>query len=90
MLSAEFACDLGLLAFSMTRAATPSVRNRAKSIFVGLALDFCVRFSAEDAVAEGFEAVVLTDATRAIDMDGSLSAALAALKAKGVTLATTA
>ncbi len=38
MLSAEFACDLGLLASSMTGGATPSVRNRAKSIFVGLAL----------------------------------------------------
>jgi signal transduction histidine kinase len=38
MLSAEFACDLGLLGSSMTGGATPSVRNRAKSIFVGLAL----------------------------------------------------
>ena len=60
-----------------------------KTVFVaGLALDFCVRFSAEDAVAEGFEAVILTDATRAIDMDGSLAAALTALEAKGVVLAT--
>jgi nicotinamidase/pyrazinamidase len=63
-------------------------RGLTRCVFVGLALDFCVRFSAEDAVAEGFEAVILTDATRAIDMDGSLAAALAALKAKGVVLAT--
>ena len=62
-------------------------RGLKRCVFVGLALDFCVRFSAEDAVAEGFEAVILTDATRAIDIDGSLAVALAALKDKGVTLA---
>jgi signal transduction histidine kinase len=38
LLSIEFACDLGLLAYTMTRGASPAVRNRAKSIFVGLAL----------------------------------------------------
>jgi nicotinamidase/pyrazinamidase len=32
----------------------------------GLAYDYCVRFTAEDAVREGFEAVVITDASRAI------------------------
>ena len=32
----------------------------------GLALDYCVRFTAEDAVREGFEAVVIADASRAI------------------------
>ncbi|WOB79976.1 nicotinamidase [Brevundimonas nasdae] len=32
----------------------------------GLAFDYCVRFTAEDAVREGFEAVVITDASRAI------------------------
>lgn len=32
----------------------------------GLALDYCVRFTAEDAVREGFEAVVIIDASRAI------------------------
>ena len=32
----------------------------------GLALDYCVRFTAEDAVREGFEAVVISDASRAI------------------------
>jgi nicotinamidase/pyrazinamidase len=62
-------------------------RGFRRCIFAGLALDFCVRFSAEDAVAEGFEAVVITEATRAIDMDGSLAAAMSALAAKGVALA---
>lgn len=36
---------------------------------VGLAYDFCVRFSALDAVRLGFQAVVLQDLTRAIDME---------------------
>ncbi|AEO70566.1 uncharacterized protein THITE_2122194 [Thermothielavioides terrestris NRRL 8126] len=34
---------------------------------VGLAADFCVRHTAEDAVREGFEAVVVEDATRAVE-----------------------
>ncbi|HEX9104456.1 MAG TPA: ATP-binding protein, partial [Polyangia bacterium] len=38
LLALEFATDLGLLAYTMTRGASPAVRNRAKSIFVGLAL----------------------------------------------------
>jgi nicotinamidase/pyrazinamidase len=41
---------------------------------VGLALDFCVRYSAEDAHRCGFEVVVVEDACRAIDVGGSLSA----------------
>jgi len=32
----------------------------------GLAFDYCVRFTAEDAVREGFQAVVISDASRAI------------------------
>lgn len=59
-------------------------RSLKRCVFVGLALDFCVRFSAEDAVAEGFEAVVIREATRAIDMNGSLEAALAAFEQKGI------
>ena len=61
-------------------------RGFRRCVFTGLALDFCVRFSAEDAVDEGFEAAVVVDATRAIDMNGSKAAALEALKAKGVEL----
>ncbi|HZT46430.1 MAG TPA: isochorismatase family protein, partial [Hyphomicrobiaceae bacterium] len=41
----------------------------------GLALDFCVRYSAEDARRCGFEAVVIEDACRGIDMGGSVEAA---------------
>ncbi len=45
----------------------------------GLATDFCVVWSALDAKAAGFEAVVVEDACRAIDTDGSLAAARAAM-----------
>lgn len=47
-----------------------------KTVFVaGLALDFCVRFSAEDARKAGCEVVVIEDACRGIDLDGSVAAA---------------
>ena len=60
-------------------------RGFRRCLFVGLALDFCVRYSAEDARAQGFEAVVVEQACRAIDMDGSLAAAERAFDAAGVT-----
>ncbi|MFT5000951.1 MAG: nicotinamidase/pyrazinamidase, partial [Planctomycetota bacterium] len=40
-------------------------------VFVGLATDFCVRFSAVDAAKLGFGVTVLESACRAIDLDGS-------------------
>jgi len=54
---------------------------------VGLATDFCVHFSAVDAAKLGFNVTLRLDACRAIDLDGSLSAALSAMKEAGVTLA---
>lgn len=39
-----------------------------RCVLVGLAYDFCVAYSAVDAVREGFEAIVLKDLTRAIAM----------------------
>ena len=62
-------------------------RGFKRCVFVGLALDFCVRYSAEDAIAEGFEAVVIPQASRAIDLDGSAAAAMASFTALGVALA---
>lgn len=62
-------------------------RGVDRCVFVGLALDFCVRYSAEDARTLGFEAVVIEAATRAIDLDGSRAATLAAFKRRGVALA---
>jgi nicotinamidase/pyrazinamidase len=56
-----------------------------KRIFVcGLATDFCVAWTAEDGMDAGFEAVVIEDATRAIDTNGSLDAAWKRLAAAGV------
>ena len=52
----------------------------------GLATDFCVRFSAEDARKNGFDTFVIEHACRGINMDGSLDAAMAAMKEAGVVL----
>ncbi len=53
---------------------------------VGLALDYCVRFSAVDARDHGFETIVIEEACRALDMAGSLAAAREDMIAHGVTL----
>jgi nicotinamidase/pyrazinamidase len=53
---------------------------------VGLATDYCVAYSALDAARLGFEVTVLQGATRAIDLDGSLAAAEAQMRAAGVRL----
>lgn len=53
---------------------------------VGLALDFCVNYSAVDAAKLGFDVTVRTLLSRGIDMGGSLDAALDGMKAAGVTL----
>jgi len=54
---------------------------------VGLAQDFCVAWSAMDALRLGFAATVIESATRGIDLDGSLDAARNAMRDAGVTLA---
>ena len=51
---------------------------------VGLATDFCVAWTATDARKAGFETFVVEDATRAIDLNGSLAAAMASMKKAGV------
>lgn len=48
-------------------------RNIKRCFFVGLAYDFCVGFSAIDAIRCGFESVVIKDLTRAIDLNGSVN-----------------
>jgi len=52
----------------------------------GLATDFCVAWSAEDAVAFGFNATLIENACRAIDLGDSLAAAYARLAQSGVKL----
>lgn len=54
---------------------------------VGLALDFCVQYSAVDAARLGFGVDVRQDLCRAIDMDGSLDAAKVRMGEAGVGLA---
>jgi nicotinamidase/pyrazinamidase len=49
-------------------------RGFRRVFMAGLALDFCVRYSAEDAHREGFDVVVVEDACRGIDVDGSVAA----------------
>ncbi|MHA7874815.1 bifunctional nicotinamidase/pyrazinamidase [Roseivivax sp.] len=51
---------------------------------VGLATDFCVKFSALDAAKLGFGVTVKRDLCRAIDLDGSLAAALDEMATAGV------
>lgn len=56
-----------------------------KTVYVaGLATDFCVAWTALDARKAGFEVYVIEDATRAIDLNGSLAAAWKQMTAKGV------
>lgn len=50
-------------------------RGFQRLFLCGLATDFCVRYSAQDARAMGFEVAVVIDACRAIDTGGSLQAA---------------
>jgi nicotinamidase/pyrazinamidase len=61
-----------------------SSRGITEIYCVGLATDYCVAWSAEDAAAFGFKATILEDACRAIDLDGSLAAAWKRLEAAGV------
>ena len=55
-------------------------------VCVGLAFDFCVRWSAEDARRAHFDCAVIESACRAIDLDGSANAAREAMKRAGVEL----
>jgi nicotinamidase/pyrazinamidase len=56
-----------------------------RQVFVtGLATDFCVAWTAMDARKAGFETYVIEDATRAIDLNGSLAAAWKQMAARGV------
>lgn len=71
---------------STTTGLTGYLQSRGiKRIFLcGLATDFCVYYSAIDAVKQGFETFVIADACRAIDMDGSLEKAMIHMRESGV------
>jgi nicotinamidase/pyrazinamidase len=59
-------------------------RGLSRCYFVGLATDFCVGWSALDARKAGFEAAVIEDACRGIDVGGSLAKAWADMQGAGV------
>ena len=61
-------------------------RGIGRLTLAGLATDFCVAYSALDAARLGFGVTVRLDACRAIDLDGSLAAALDQMRAAGVAL----
>ncbi|WP_371055311.1 bifunctional nicotinamidase/pyrazinamidase [Rhodosalinus sp. K401] len=62
-------------------------RGIERIVLAGLATDFCVTWSALDAARLGVAVEVRQDLCRAIDLDGSLSDAIARMRAAGVTLA---
>ncbi|WP_043613202.1 bifunctional nicotinamidase/pyrazinamidase [Ensifer sp. ZNC0028] len=61
-------------------------RGIKKVTLCGLATDFCVAFSALDAVTQGFSTSVVLDACRGIDLNGSLHAMITRMRDAGVEL----
>jgi nicotinamidase-related amidase len=78
----------GYSAFSGTDLADDLRRHGVRRVFFcGLATDYCVRASALDAKREGFEAIVIPDASAAVKLEpGDERRALEDLKAAGVGL----
>jgi nicotinamidase/pyrazinamidase len=62
-------------------------RGLTRIFVAGLAFDFCVRYSAEDARREGFSVTVIEDACRGIDVEGSVAATRESFAALGVATA---
>lgn len=61
-------------------------RNIAALTLCGLATDFCVAFSAIDAVKQGFAVKVRLDACRGIDLNGSMAVMMDEMRGAGVML----
>ena len=59
-------------------------RRLTRLFLAGLAYDFCVRYSAEDAHRNGFAVTVFRDACRGIDVDGSVADTDRGLAAMGI------
>ena len=76
----------------LRRGWTDICANAASTrvFLAGLAYDYCVGYSALDARGLGFEAVVLKDACRAIDLNGSAAAMEREFAKAGVELMQTA
>jgi nicotinamidase/pyrazinamidase len=65
-------------------AAYLEARGIRECYVAGLATDFCVAWTAIDARGAGFKCAVVEDACKAIDLDGSLEKAWAAMSSAGV------
>ena len=63
-------------------------RGLKRIVLAGLAFDFCVRYSAEDASREGFQVTVIEDACRGIDIDGSINQTRESLARSGIQMTT--
>lgn len=63
-------------------------RGVDRVLLCGLAYDFCVAYSALDAVRLGFGTMVVDNACAAIDLDGSRAAQEAAMRVAGVSIQT--
>lgn len=61
-------------------------RNFNRVYLAGLAFDYCVRYSAEDARRIGFDTFVIGSACRAIDLNGSAQATRQSFRDKGIQL----
>lgn len=61
-------------------------RGISQVTLVGLATDFCVSYSALDAARLGLSVTLIPALCRAIDLNGSLSAAMGAMRGAGVDL----
>ena len=59
-------------------------RGSKELTIVGLAKDFCVRWSALDGVRSGFNVKVVLSACRTIDLDSSLKTVFATMQNAGV------
>ena len=59
-------------------------RGFTRLFLAGLAYDFCVRFSALDGKALGFETILLEDLTRSVDLPGSVAETNQALAGAGI------
>lgn len=59
-------------------------RGVTRAVVVGLATDFCVSWTAQDAAKAGLETQVVEEACRAIDLNGSLAKAWADMAALGI------
>lgn len=62
-------------------------RGIQRAVIVGLALDVCVKATAEDAVANGYDATIIQDASRAVELTpGDGTRAIDEMLAHGVTV----